>query len=163
MSNTQQLDPTIRDFDGATIVGLTGSFEPLDPEIGTLWHTFVGHGTELGELPVGTRDFGLCCPVAEPGDTIDYTAGRELLHHIDPPKPFVVREIPAGTYAVFTHRGPISTLHETVRYIWGTWARRTSLVLRSAPDFELYGPRFRGESPDSELDIYIPVERAQDG
>jgi AraC family transcriptional regulator len=89
---------------------------------------------------------------------IRYAAGQEWLGPVDEAPPgFELFHLESGTYAVFTHRGPISRISDTVKYIWGTWAQKTDMVLREAPDFELYDERFAGNEPTSELDIYVPL------
>ena len=93
----------------ATIMGLEGTFEPLSDSIGSLWHDLIQRRSELAAHPVGQRDFGLCRGAGDDTDNIRYTAGQELLGEAVAQPPFAVREIPAGWYAVFTHRGPSST------------------------------------------------------
>jgi len=65
----------------------------------------------------------------------------------------------AVDYAVFTHSGPISTIQNTVKYIWGTWVpKHSDIHKKDAPDFELYDERFDVERLDGEVDIYVAVK-----
>jgi AraC family transcriptional regulator len=69
----------------------------------------------------------------------------------------VALALPARSYAVFTHAGHISRLHETVKQIWGVWLPASSLRYAHQPDFELYDDRFDPLSGEGEVDIYVPI------
>ena len=71
----------------------------------------------------------------------------------------VTKTIPAGKFAVFTHKGSLSNILKTYQYIWGTWVLLTKETLDNRDDFELYDERFLGrDSEQSEMDIYIPIK-----
>lgn len=77
----------------------------------------------------------------------------------DIPNGFVIKTIPGGRYAVFTHRGSLDTLPQTINYIWGTWLLSTKEVLDTRETFEIYDYRFLGyNNPDSQIDIYIAIQ-----
>ncbi len=121
-----------------------------------LWKTFLSH---IEKIPgrIGGHTFGICDAAsgAEEG-TFEYLAAVQ----VDPKKvtgPWKLKEIPAGDYLVFTHRGPISKFTQTADYLWGTWLPNSGQLLRKAPDLELYDTRFSGEDPGSEVDLWIPV------
>jgi AraC family transcriptional regulator len=155
-------EPTIVEFSGAWVLGLSGEFRPFDPAIPALWQRYLKLAGEL-DLELGPRGFGVCISLEsnEAGHTerIRYLAGDEICAEpASVPEPFETLRIDPGSFAVFTHRGPIAEIHQTVRHIWSVWAPKADHALRGAPDFELYDERFKADSPDSELDIYIPVE-----
>ncbi len=153
----------IVEFEGCVVEGMSGTFAPMDPKIPALWGKFL---QSSGGASQGRRSFGICASLTTCPDEVQqegrfwYMASHEAEGE-ESPEGLERFEIPPGTYAVFTHRGPISRLGETVKDIWGVWVSRTALKLRQAPDFELYDERFKGDAPDSELDIYIPVHRAE--
>jgi AraC family transcriptional regulator len=66
--------------------------------------------------------------------------------------------VPAGRYAVFTHRGPIADFHLTVRKIWKEWLPASGLEPTGAPDVEVYDERFKLHEADSECDMLVPVK-----
>ena len=66
----------------------------------------------------------------------------------------------ANTYAVFVHKGHISTIGHTMRQVFGSWLPATKLEHVSAPDFELYDQRFSIETGEGEVEIYVPVRAA---
>lgn len=66
--------------------------------------------------------------------------------------------IPAGQYAVFTHRGPASAGPKTYQYIFGVWLPNSDYLIDDRPHFALMTEKYKHEQPDSEEDIYIPVK-----
>jgi AraC family transcriptional regulator len=73
----------------------------------------------------------------------------------DLPEGMVGREIPASRNAVFTHRGPLSSLGTSIDYIWGNWVPKSGLRKVAAPDFGLYDGRSTPEG--GEMNIWLPI------
>jgi AraC family transcriptional regulator len=73
--------------------------------------------------------------------------------------------VPAGTYAVFTHYGPLfgeNGLNTSYEYIYGHWLPQSGYELSGAPELELYDERFDPNgSPQSEMDLYVPINAAR--
>lgn len=67
-------------------------------------------------------------------------------------------DLPAGRYAVFTHRGDIGGLPSFVSSIWNEALGAHGLTPAKAPDFEVYDRRFDVESGRGIVEIWIPVE-----
>lgn len=108
----------------------------------------------------GSHGFGVYWPPADRQthpDEMEYLAGTEVEPDAEPPAGFRKITLPGGRYAVFTHRGKLSELPRTLQEIYGNWLPTATHMLRDAPHFESYDQRFRGDEPDSEWDICIPV------
>lgn len=65
--------------------------------------------------------------------------------------------IPAGLYAVFHYKGPSSD-KSIFQYIYGRWLPSSDYRLDDRPHFEVLGERYSNTSPDSEEDIWIPIQ-----
>lgn len=65
--------------------------------------------------------------------------------------------IPAGEYAVFPYRGKPSEAKATYQYIYGGWIPQSPYELDDRPHFTVMGERYKGEDPESEEEIWIPV------
>jgi AraC family transcriptional regulator len=66
---------------------------------------------------------------------------------------------PAGRYAVFTHIGPYSALHESWTFVYRDWLPATGYPLRDVPPFELYVTNPETTPPaQSRTDLYLPLE-----
>lgn len=126
-----------------------------------LWRIYLQRAGEIKHR-IGPGDVGLCEPllaeVKGHPDEYFYMAGTEVERIEDVPAGMTAKTIPAGRFAVFTHKGQIDKIEHTMRYIFGSWLPRSGEELREAADLEVYDHRFKYGSDDSELDIYIPVK-----
>lgn len=66
--------------------------------------------------------------------------------------------VPAGRYAVFTHKGELTELHATYRSIYETWLPKAGLEPTSLLDFQYYDHRFGSDPNSSVLDIYVQLK-----
>jgi AraC family transcriptional regulator len=156
------MEPTFVEFPGQSVVGIAGAFtQDSTSEIGKLWDTFVARCKENPSLDMHVS-YGVCMPehpliTKKQDESFVYLASVRDTDSTGLPPEMVHFQIPPGRYAVFTHKGPISTFVHTVRYIWGTWLAANRALYREGPDFELYDSRFDPESTSGEVDIYIPI------
>jgi len=76
------------------------------------------------------------------------------------PEGMITETFPAQKYAVFTLIGKMNNLGETFRYIYGEWLPNNPRYERVpyGIEFEYYDQRFRINSDDSELDLYLPIQ-----
>ncbi|NTU24273.1 helix-turn-helix domain-containing protein [Brevibacillus sp. HB1.2] len=66
--------------------------------------------------------------------------------------------LPASSYLVFPHKGPVQNIKLTYQYIYGSWMTHASDQFYARYDFEYYDHHFLGyDHPDSLCFIYIPV------
>lgn len=155
------MQPQIRTFPGAHIVGMADGFNPdTTVHIADLWRRFLPacHAQNL-DLNLS---YGVCMAehtevAKEPGESFIYMAGVPVPTTAHTPPAMVSFDIPEGKYAVFTHKGSIKDFPKTVKYIWSTWIPENKHLYREAPDFELYDERFDPRTESGEVDIYIPV------
>jgi AraC family transcriptional regulator len=72
--------------------------------------------------------------------------------------------IPAGRYAVFTHRGNAADVRQTVDAALSQWLPKSGKEhfksARTAPDFlELYGPGFDPKTGLGDIEVWIPIKK----
>lgn len=65
--------------------------------------------------------------------------------------------VPKGLYAVFHYKGKPSEAQETFRFIFGLWLPHSEYKMDERPYFALMGEKYKGESPDSEEEFWIPI------
>jgi AraC family transcriptional regulator len=161
------LTPQIVDKPELVVVGLEAPFiSVLSPDannfsvIGRLWEQF---GHQAGKVPnrIGHDMFGLCFdrPAVErrhPHE-MQYLAGVRAGSLADIPKGMTAHTVPAGTFAVFTHRGPIRNFGDTVAEIYRVWLPQSGYRHAGVADVELYDDRFCVDGDDSEMEYWIPV------
>lgn len=160
------MQPLIKQTHEMKIVGMGSKFiSTLSPDhdnlnvIPALWGKYVPRSHEIINR-LSWVDVGVCF---DPGkekshpDECFYIAGTEVKNFEQIPEGMMSMTIPAGKYAVFTHKGTIQKLPMTMKYIYGSWLPKSGEKLRDAPDLEIYDQRFKADSEISELDIYIPL------
>ncbi len=163
------MQPRIIEIQGKKVVGLGTNFiSILSPEknnhivLPKLWDSYLKRSSEI-KSRTGRFDIGLCEAVADASkkvhpDEYFYMACAEVQSFDSVPAGMVEKVVPAGAYAVFTHRGGLDKLEHTMSYIFGSWLPKSGKTLREAPDLEIYDERFKFGSESSEVDIYIPIQ-----
>jgi AraC family transcriptional regulator len=63
-----------------------------------------------------------------------------------------------GLYAVFTHKGDVSSAPKTFQYIFTTWLPNSDYILDNRPHFEILGEKYKNNDPTSEEEIWIPIK-----
>lgn len=158
------MEPKIVKKEGFTLVGLRYFGKNQNQEIHRLWEQFNQRMEELGGLPndTGEAAIGLCITPEDASmeDGFEYVAGLPVSKVDDVPKGFVVREIPAYTYAVFAHKGDLQSLAKTYEYIYEAWLPQSGYQLAAKIDFEYYNEDFKDFTPNSVFYIYVPIEKA---
>ena len=157
------MEPKIVEKDAFKIVGLRKMFtaETMH-EIPELWNQFFPHVKDI----TGTEEMPVCYGACyhdpsnpeQPGDEFEQIAAVDAVDGREIPEGLTVRDVEAGKYAVFTHKGKLETLKETYGYIYGVWAKRDDVQLKAGHMFELYDERFKYGQDDSEMFIYVPIE-----
>jgi len=51
-------------------------------------------------------------------------------------------EIPAATYAKFTHKGVVKNLNNTANYIYSSWLLQSGRPHTGGADLEIYGAEY---------------------
>jgi AraC family transcriptional regulator len=119
------------------------------------WQRFVPH---VGHVPgqVGRVAYGVRCNMDDEGN-FDYICGVEVSSFSDLPSDFGRVRIPKQWYAVFAHRGHVSTIRRTISAVWNKWLPESGHELADAPDFELYGQDFDSKSGNGTIEIWVPL------
>ena len=161
------IEPEIVQKEAFTVVGMETHFiGALSPDannfelVPALWHRFINRLDEV-ESRTDEACYGLIItrPERERShpDELLYVAGAAVREVASLPEGMVRHEVPASTFAVITHRGPIADLPETIRCAMEEWlpgsGYRWNLL-----EVERYDHRFSVESPEeSEMEIWIGV------
>jgi len=130
-----------------------------------LWKSFMARrkeimnaaGADLFSLQVydpslEMQDFGL-------GTPFEKWATTEVADFENIPDGMEPFTLPGGLYAVFVHKGGPAKGGETFRYIFGAWVPQSGYsVDNSRPHFEIIGEKYKGDDPESEEEIWVPVQ-----
>ena len=63
-----------------------------------------------------------------------------------------------GMYAVFIHKGLPSEFKKTMDYIFLEWMPDSDYKLDHRPQFEVLGEKYKNNHPDSEEEVWIPIQ-----
>jgi AraC family transcriptional regulator len=69
--------------------------------------------------------------------------------------------LPGGMYAVFLYKGSSSEYAGTFQFIFYQWLPSSEYELDTRPHFEILGPKYKNNHPDSEEEIWIPVKKRE--
>jgi AraC family transcriptional regulator len=72
------------------------------------------------------------------------------------PKEFNTFVLSGGLYAVFDYTGSSSN-KSIFDYIYSTWIPNSKYHLDNRPHFEVLGTKYKNNDPDSEEEIWIPI------
>lgn len=155
---TRLASPRIVDEPRILVVGLSGAFpDGLTAfDIPALWQRFVPFMADIPArkqaMPIGvTRDANDNCG-------FEYIAGLEVERFGDLPKELTPLEIPARTYAVFSHDSHIARLPETYAAIWDEALSSTDRAALDAPVLERHKPTFDPRTGEGGVEVWIPLE-----
>ncbi len=151
------------------VIGLEAAFiHALSPDatnfqvIGPLWEEFIPRANQIqnrtGDGMVGVIDGRPTAERSHP-DELQYLAAVPVTSLAEIPEGMVARTIPEGTFAVFTHRGPITSIGNTVLEIYRVWLPQSDFQHAEIADVEIYDHRFHGDRDDSVMEYWISVRK----
>lgn len=161
------MEPKIVTKEGFKVIGMECKTTLRDNKIPELWKRFLPRVAEIKNNLHSCVYYGLSIMYNKLHETGEFDNDSEFTSiasvEVDSfdniPDGMISREVPTQKYAVFTHKGCLSTLRETYDYIYGTWAVKSGIEIDDADEFEYYDERFDPSgSPESEVDIYIPIK-----
>lgn len=95
----------------------------------------------------------------EPDDEWWYMTGWLASEDTDVPHGMEKYHVPAQRYAVFTHKGNLSNLGKTYRYICLDWIRKVDYQFYPADELNFFSEKYNGaNSESSEYKLYIPIK-----
>jgi AraC family transcriptional regulator len=149
--------PRIETRPAFRLAGVDGALrvENSGQAIDALWAKF-GANDQWIRNATGTGGLGICYGDDGAGG-FHYFAGTEVSDASAPHAPFASFEMPAQTYAVFTHRGFAWNVAETRHAIYADWLPAAGLTKLDAPELEAFPPRYKPNSADAVMEIWVPV------
>ncbi|MDN2711809.1 AraC family transcriptional regulator [Janthinobacterium sp. SUN118] len=142
-------------FEHAPALLLAGLVERYRAEtsagIPALWQRFLPHVAPASVV------YGVCCNNDDAGN-FDYLCASEVADFSSVPDGWTRLRIAPRRYAVFRHRGHISTIRATWHTLWNAWLPQSGLEAADAPDFERYGPQFDPASGVGGVEIWLPLK-----
>lgn len=131
-----------------------------------VWTKFFSIQDNLPE-PVGNCIYGIYYP-GEKFDPatmqgLNYFVGMEVKDAVKLPEDLQMHKVAGGNYAVFEYIGDIKGIGKAYEYIYGEWLLSGNYKPSSVEMFERYDERFKEDSPESLVEIWIPVQKMEMG
>lgn len=150
-------DPRMTTGNAMTIAGLSGSFNAeTRTQIPALWEKFAPSINHIAGEVKGNA-YGVCYNCGD-DCKFDYLAGVEVNDTSKLPKDFTTVKIPAGKYAVFTHRQHVSQICKTIDAIWSKWLPHSGFTAAETPAFERYTEEFNPQTGFGGTEIWVPLK-----
>lgn len=160
-----QLEPRIVRQNERLVVGMKTSFYGVDSEknnladkLPALWDEFVPRMDEIQHRS-NNQAFGVI-QTQKDTDLLEYYAACEVSvrDEILLPEGMVSLKIPSTSYAIFTHKGKVKHINNTVNYIYSSWLLQSEYWHTYGPDIEVYDDQFIPDSENSVMYYSIPVK-----
>ncbi len=159
------LQPEIYSQKRMLLVGLKTCFYSVDSEknniaekLPPLWGDFLSCIDQIDNVVRGVC-YGVVRQTNEKADQLEYHAAIEVSKLGTLPGNMVSIEIPASTYAKFTHQGEVNNINNTVNYIYSSWLLQSGFKHTYGADLEFYGSDYHPVSDKSVMHYAIPVEK----
>ena len=155
------MDPGITTLPETKLIGQKVIMSYVDNKNQALWRRFMPRRAEIKNT-IGSdlyaieiyyfKDF-------DPTKEFEKWAAVRVKDFSSIPREMESLVIPEGLYAVFHYKGKSSEARETYQYIYGDWIPNSEYKLDNRPHFALMGEKYKGEDPDSEEELWIPVRK----
>lgn len=133
------------------------AFASAPSDIPLQWRDLEKLGMPPGQR--GKTRYGAICGASVQEQRMEYMCAVEVESLADVPPEYGRMRVPEQHYAVFTHEGPASTIHQTWDAIWANWLPRSGCEPAQTPDFEVYDERFDPHTGSGIVEIWVPVKR----
>jgi len=137
----------------------------LDDHTVELWQFLMPRRTEIRNklntdlFSIQVFDENLDFKYFTPETEFEKWAAIEISEYTEVPEGMETLEIPAGLYAVFNYKGAANAAASMFQYIFETWIPASDYEIDYRPHFALMGEKYKGNDPDSEEEIWVPVKR----
>lgn len=150
------MEPRIIYKPAFTIVGLYQDGKSAEYKTDRLWEEL---GARFAEIPHVDPDVGFGVHI-QPMDGHRYLVGFAVGGSGPVPEGMAEYQLDEHAYAVFTHRGRLDRLAETVQAAFKEWLPTSGYCSDGNFYLEYYDDHFAPESDDSTMFLFIPIRQA---
>ena len=158
----KDIQPSIQNLAPKKLIGLSLSMSVAQNQTGKLWSQF---SPRIKEISNRVTEEKISLQIYPPSyftrfnPSIEFTkwalVETNTLNDIpEGLQPFLLE---GGLYAVFVYRGS-SADSSIFQYIFGEWLPNSQYQLDDRPHFEILGPNYKNNDPNSEEEIWIPIK-----
>ncbi len=157
-------EPRIETIDPVSLVGKRLAMTFATNRTAELWRSFMPHRNSIGNrlngdmISMQIYDPSTDFAAFHPGIAFEKWAAVEVSDSDAVVDGMEAYQLTGGLYAVFVYRGLPSAATPSFQYIMTDWLPRSDYLLdNTRPHFERLGSAYKGEDPDSEEEIWIPI------
>lgn len=157
------MEPVIKLLTEKKLVGIRLRMSLADNQTPILWQRFMPQRKEILNalshdlFSMQVYDGILDTKNFNPHAPFDKWAAVEVTDFNAAPDGMETFLLPGGLYAVFHYKG-LSTDPTIFQYIYGVWLSGSNYALDNRPHFEVLGEKYKNNHPDSEEEIWIPIQ-----
>ncbi len=159
------MTPVIKILPSKKLIGMRIKTSLSDYQVPQLWQQFMPRVKEIKDK-ISTEKYSIQIYSEQfsysdfnPEIVFTYWAATEVADLVLVPEGMETLELRGGKYAVFTHKGPMSTFQDTMNYIHQRWFPKSQYQLDHRPHFEILDERYLGpQNPESEEEVWVPVK-----
>lgn len=157
------MNATLVEISPKKLIGMRRNVCLSDASIPALWSSFMPRKKEIVTLDAQSLFSVNCYDSTEAFLSLQPTAVFEKWVAVtvdsETPIPDGMESltIPAGQYALFTHRGNLAEFGLTMYRIITDWLPQSGYMLDHRPHVEVMGEKYKHNHPDSEETIWLPV------
>jgi len=154
------MQPRIETLTAKKLIGKRMRMSLSNNKTGELWRSFMSRRREIGnnlnsemfsmQIYDSTVDFGNL------GQEFEKWAAVEVSDFDSIPDGMETFTLQGGLYAVFPYKGS-SADTAIFQFIFGIWLPNSNYLLDHRPHFEILGDKYKNADPNSEEDIWIPI------
>jgi AraC family transcriptional regulator len=156
-------EPRIKTLSTIRLIGQKRRMSVANNQTKELWQTFmpqkgtIRHSIDNHLYSLEVYDSTDYVRSYDPTKECDKWAAIAVSEFTSVPEDMAVLVLPEGRYAVFSYKGKASDAPQVYQYIYGEWLPKSEYELDDRPHFALMGDKYKGDDPDSEEEIWIPV------
>ena len=157
------IEPIIKTISEKKLVGMSLRMSLAENKTFSLWQSFMPRRKEISDalstdlISMQVYDAPLQAGNVQPTNEFEKWACVEVSNFDKVPEDMNTYTLVGGLYAVFHYKG-LSTDPSIFRYIYREWLPNSNYVLDQRPHFEVLGPRYKNNDPNSEEEIWVPVK-----
>ncbi|HLP56247.1 MAG TPA: GyrI-like domain-containing protein [Fluviicola sp.] len=156
------MTPRIENLPEKKLIGKRLTMSLADNKTGELWQHFMPRRKEiLNSITTDLISMQVYKPTHfadfQPTNEFEKWATVEVTDFENVPTDMETVTLVGGLYAVFDYKGS-SNDPSVFQYIFGTWLPGSAYVLDDRPHFEVLGDNYKNNDPDSEEEIWIPIQ-----
>jgi len=144
------------------LVGKSLTMSLIENKTGELWADLMSRRHEITNAVSKDLISMQIYPVGyfanfKPANLFKKWAAVEVAHFESVPREMETFVLKGGLYAVFHYKGS-STNNSIFQYIFGVWLPNSEYMLDDRPHFEILGEKYKNADPNSEEEIWIPIQ-----